>query len=496
MSFAGALSDGYGGSDAADSGARGSKRKRGSFVRQAGRASQAGQASQASHASHSVGRTGTSKVFDQAVRAGSLACEYDNCGQRFDGAAALREHVANHCSERNFVCDVCGKRFARARGLQVHQRTHTGEKPYTCSFEGCDRAFAHLSNLQYHVATVHDEAGKKYVCTYEGCGRTFVRNHQYVTHLRSHTGEKPFKCPADDSICTATFATSSYAKNHYCRVHCGRDVPAGTCGKKKCDKATLAVAVATAANLTAQVDSAAAKAGTSSLMKRVASAASSAAAARAVAAAVAAAETATPSRQRGAPALLLAAAATSRHGTSPSAHSGRSHGSLGDGNGGSGSSSSSHADFFPNGYGGDGRGSRSSTPMGQRQPSPLISSSSSSSRSSSSSSSSSSSWIFSSSSAAYTAANAARDVGSSLGADALLTDASKAVTNLRGAIVAACDQLSLVIQRGNNWQDPSFDLRQAWVNQQHALQRVIQHLTTSQQETADIAFAAVSGQIF
>ena len=59
-------------------------------------------------------------------------------------------------------CEVCNRVFPREKSLQAHMRTHTGERPYKCD--------------------------------YEDCGRAFAQSGQLRTHQRLHTGEKPFIC--------------------------------------------------------------------------------------------------------------------------------------------------------------------------------------------------------------------------------------------------------------------------------------------------------------
>ena len=49
--------------------------------------------------------------------------------------------------------DYFDKAFARAGTLKDHMKTHTGEKPYRCT--ECDYASAHSSALKQHMLSKH-----------------------------------------------------------------------------------------------------------------------------------------------------------------------------------------------------------------------------------------------------------------------------------------------------------------------------------------------------
>jgi len=44
----------------------------------------------------------------------------------------------------------CHKAFSQPTHLKIHLRSHTGEKPYRCRIPGCDAAFSQLGNLRTH----------------------------------------------------------------------------------------------------------------------------------------------------------------------------------------------------------------------------------------------------------------------------------------------------------------------------------------------------------
>ena len=144
-----------------------------------------------------------------------------------DGEAPILDEETGMMNEDLFQCDFCDKAYITKKYLVSHQKKEheqdlkdkqwkqrIASKASDNPCPQCGENFPLKSILNEHLAQIHDDsAAMKLQCNM--CSKYLGSKVMLDNHIRTHTGEKPFKC----DFCPKTFTSSKAMGFHRKEMH-------------------------------------------------------------------------------------------------------------------------------------------------------------------------------------------------------------------------------------------------------------------------------------
>ncbi|GJE84123.1 zinc finger protein [Phanerochaete sordida] len=110
------------------------------------------------------------RALDGGGSAASFACTWvdthagaggQECGYTSKKHLVKRHIESKHLQIKPITCEICGKGFSQRTNYSTHMNTHTGDTPHKCPYPNCNATFGDPARRHRHMKSVHNHIPSK-----------------------------------------------------------------------------------------------------------------------------------------------------------------------------------------------------------------------------------------------------------------------------------------------------------------------------------------------